>query len=525
MKALPRNASEMLTQCSDIVDNWLERHERLFLSLASALFLLSAIGHSRVKELWLDELASMIVAGLPTPGAIWNALAHAIQQDPPGYHLLAHYFYRIFSSTPLVARAPAMAGYLLMSLSFYFLIRRHCPAIYAAAAFFLPGITFLRQWAWEARPYGLMLGVSALCLLFWDGASSGKRSALNRIGLAVTIALALSLHFFGMLLVGGLIVGEAGKWAIRKRLDLPAIAAIFIGASSFLLWVPLVRDDFAIMRPLYRDRVVLTDLFSIWNDTLTLAPLVLLIALLVGVCVVAGEMPRRRGTEGYFSFRERALLAVAGGFLLAPIAAFLQGRAATGVFYSKYVMLTVFGPVLLIPLLLAGFTSRSTVAGLCLFLAAASNDAIVSARGVADLFGKPPSTDSQMLRLQSLMPAADHDVVVASPFDYLPLYYNSQSPFRDQLVFLADPQKGLTYMENGTLDKMYEGIAGIYPVRVESYDDFARTHSHFYLVTVLSTTRDTPWLDKYLESISARERRLGQVGEFMVLDVALPDSH
>jgi hypothetical protein len=72
---------------------------------------------------------------------------------------------------------------------------------------------------------------------------------------------------------------------------------------------------------------------------------------------------------------------------------------------------------------------------------------------------------------------------------------------------------------------MYEGIAGIYPVRVESYDDFARTHSHFYLVTVLSTTRDTPWLDKYLESISARERRLGQVGEFMVLDVALPDSH
>jgi hypothetical protein len=514
--------SERLTRCSDSANKWLERHQLLFLCVAGFLFVVTAIGHSSVKELWVDEVFSILIDRLPTPGAIWHALDGGLQQDPPVYHLLAHYLYKILPSTPLAARAPAIAGYLLMSISFYLLIRRHCPPVYAAAAFFTPGITFLRIWAWEARPYGLMLGASALCLLFWDGASSGKRPVANRVGVAVTIALALSLHFFGALLIAGLLAGEAAKWAIRRRPDLPTLAAMFAGALTLLVWSPLVRDDFALMRPLYRDRVLVSELFSIWNDTLKLAPVVLLIVLLVGIYVVAGEIPRRRENGGDFSPPERALLAVGAGFLLVPFAAFVQAHFSTGIFHSKYVMLTAFGPILLLPLLLAGLTSRSVVAGLCLLLATASNDAVVCARGISDLWRTPESSNEVVLGLQKLIPSANHDVVLGSAFDFLPLYYNSTAEFRNQLVYVFDAQKSLTYTNNGALDKDYENLVETYPADMESYDRFVHLHSHFYLLTVIGDPDRLSWLYIYQQRIQAQQRYVGQVGSFTVYEVSLP---
>jgi hypothetical protein len=514
--------SERLTRYSDGANRWLERHERLFLCVACLLFLVSAIGHSSAKEPWVDEVFSMLIDRLPTPAAIWHALDGRMQQDPPAYHLLAHYLYRVLPFTALVARAPAIAGYLLMLISFYFLIKRHCPAVYAAAAFFVPGSTFLRIWAWEARPYGLMLGVSALCLLFWDGASSGKRPVANRVGVAVTIALAISLHFFGALLVAGLLAGEAGKWVVRRRPDLPTIAAIAAGALTILLWLPLLRDDFAVMRPLYRDHALVTDLFSIWNDTLKLAPVALTLVLLAGVYIVAGEIPRRRENGRDFPPQARALLAVGAGFVLVPIAAFLQARVGTGIFQSKYVMLTAFGPILLLPLLLAGLTSRSTIAGLCLLLATASNDVVVSARGISDLWRKPESSNSDVVGLQKLLPSADHNVVVGSAFDFLPLHFNSTSPFRDQLVYLFDAEKSEKYTGNGTLDKDSEGLVGIYPGHLESFDRFVQTHSHFYLVTAIGDANRVAWIYVYQQRVQAQQRYIGQVGDFTVFDVTLP---
>lgn len=166
-----------------------------------------------------------------------------ISLDPLVYHLLAHACTKILGPTPLALRLPSILGFLLMQLCVFFATRHIAGPRAAIIAMAFPALTATLFYAPEARPYGLLLGFYALAFLAWQTATRRAESQTESrtaalILLAVTIALTLNTHYFGILLLVPLCLAELARTFKRRRLDLPVIAAILLGIVGILGTLP-----------------------------------------------------------------------------------------------------------------------------------------------------------------------------------------------------------------------------------------------------------------------------------------------
>jgi len=69
-----------------------------------------------------------------------------------------------------------MLGYLVMMLCIFFIVRRYTTPVYALIAVLASYLTRVPAFAIEARPYGLLLGLSSLALLSWMRANERRKS-------------------------------------------------------------------------------------------------------------------------------------------------------------------------------------------------------------------------------------------------------------------------------------------------------------------------------------------------------------
>lgn len=234
------NNLTILERAATSLDAWFGTHRILWLVVAAVFCVLTFSGYSHAKTPWMDEVLQVSIARLPTGAQVWTALRDGmIQIDPPVMHLMTHYLFRIFGEHIWLARLPSILGFCLACVSIAWLIWRHCPPIYAVAAFFLPYATVLRSRAMDARPYGLMVGFSALTLVCWDGIHGGRRQTAWRVAFTLSLAATFSTHFYSILLLLPLACGELLKWYLRKRIDWMTLACVSLALVPYLVWLPL----------------------------------------------------------------------------------------------------------------------------------------------------------------------------------------------------------------------------------------------------------------------------------------------
>src|ERR1017187_2720902 len=68
-------------------------------------------------------------------------------------------------------RFPELIGFLAASLCLFHFIRRRTNALYGLVGMLACGITGAYPFAYEARPYGLVLGFCGLALVCWQAAT------------------------------------------------------------------------------------------------------------------------------------------------------------------------------------------------------------------------------------------------------------------------------------------------------------------------------------------------------------------
>src|ERR1700735_653938 len=137
----------------------------LFLLLTAVLSLI----WSHVRLMWNDEFLSFYTDGVATfKQVILVQLHHPISLDPPTYHLLSHLSMDIFGRNAIALRLPALAGFLLFQLCLFFFVRRLAGDRSAIIAMAVPLLTASFRYSVEGRPYGLLLGLYALSLLYWQ---------------------------------------------------------------------------------------------------------------------------------------------------------------------------------------------------------------------------------------------------------------------------------------------------------------------------------------------------------------------
>jgi hypothetical protein len=167
-----------------------------------------------------------------------------ISLDPLLYHALSHQSMHLFGVTAFAQRLPALAGFLLMQVCLFLLVRRLQGERAAAVAASFPALTATLFYAVEGRPYGLLLGLYALALLCWVAAAEPARQssrALALIGLALTLAAALNTHYFAILLFVPIAAAELWRTLSRRQLDWPMLAALVAGAAGIVFTRPFMK--------------------------------------------------------------------------------------------------------------------------------------------------------------------------------------------------------------------------------------------------------------------------------------------
>jgi len=133
------------------------------------------------RRLWFDEILTEYIAALPSFGAIYKALAAHAESSPPLFHLVSKLSGTTLGWSALGLRFPAIAGYLAMILCVYFVVRRYTGPLYAAIGALSSYLTKAPYYSTEARPYGLLLGLSCIALVCWQLAA---RYRVRRLALA-----------------------------------------------------------------------------------------------------------------------------------------------------------------------------------------------------------------------------------------------------------------------------------------------------------------------------------------------------
>jgi len=509
----------MLETTAKRVDAWLAAHSQLYLTVCAALCFITFSGYSHAKAAWIDEMLQLTISRQDLRG-IWNAEMHGIIAEPPFLSVLQHFLIRTFADNMFLMRLPAIAGFTLGCVALACLLRRYVPAIFAASAFFMPYATGLRWRAMDARSYGMMFGWTALVLLAWDrmGREEGRRN-LWRVVFTLSLAALVSTHFYSILVLLPLALGEITRWIQKRRIEWATVLCGVVGCIPYLIWLPiLLSASREYLGGLY-SRVAFENLYTFFNTAVNCMPLTVAFVLILAVMVL------RRAPSATDAPEPSAAVAPASlsiGFLLIPVAGFVGGLLVTGVFIQYHYAIVGAGFALGIPLALAVVSRHDRLIGLALFIAIAGHGLFVTARGLSGFrrYDRPYPT---LAEVRKLIPEQHPDIVVPSPFEFLPFQEATRADPENNLVFLYDPAKSRQTIQIDTPDINALHLRGITPARFEPFDRYIAAHDRIYLA--LTDSAMGVWLDTYLmKKMGARFTWLGTAGRFELYRVDLPGS-
>jgi hypothetical protein len=509
----------MLDRTAERVDTWLENHNRLYLALCAALCFITFSGYSHVKAPWVDEILQLTVARQDGFHGIWSAEMHGIIAEPPFLSLMQHYLMRVFGDGMFPMRLPAIAGFTLGCLSLACLARRYVPAIFAASVFFMPYATTIRWRAMDARSYGMMFGWTALTLLCWDRMDrEGARRNAWRVAFALSLAALMSTHFYSILVLLPLGLGEITRWIQKRRVEWATVVCVAAGCIPYIIWLPiLVSASREYMAGLY-SRVAFESLYTFYDSAVSTLPFV------GAFILILAAMALRRSPVGAVASEPSGLGAPASvciGFLLVPVVGFLAGLLVTGVFIPYHYMIAAVGFALGVPLALAAICGNNRTIGLALFLAIAGHGLFVTARGLSG-YVRRETPYPTLAEVRKLIPEQRPDIVIPSPFEFLPFQEATRADPQNNLMYLYDAAKSRQILKVDTPELNALHLRGISTARFEPFDKYVATHDRFY--TAVTDDSMGVWLNTYLSrNMAARFTWLGAVGRFELYRVELPN--
>jgi 4-amino-4-deoxy-L-arabinose transferase-like glycosyltransferase len=478
----------------------------LFLLLSATLSLI----WSHARLLWNDEFLSFYSDGVATfKQVILVQLHHPISLDPPTYHLLSHLSMDLIGRNAIALRLPALAGFLLFQLCLFFFVRRLAGDRSAIIAMAVPILTASFRYSLEGRPYGLLLGLYALSLLCWQIATQDdgiRRSRLlPLIGLTLSIALAITSHYFGVLILIPVSLGELSRILIRKRLDFGILTALALGLASVVLILPFKRALMVYRQHYYITGVNIHDIsqgyrelflrYTTWPIPLQKLTAAIMVVLALTLAVAGYKRFKRRPASEH-AYTWIALSAMA----LLPFFGYLFGRFVTHTMEVRYVIAALiafaatFGIVLERKLRSSTFY-YATVA--LIFIAALT----INTWNII----KERRDSNQLLASFQLTPEASaalhqnpHELIYLQSLNdfYLNTYYDPDPTLRPRFSLLYGQQQEIDWLQHDTNYVTAVNMLTFAPLSITSYADFLKQPHPL----VLLNHSGWEWIDKQLDA-------------------------
>jgi 4-amino-4-deoxy-L-arabinose transferase-like glycosyltransferase len=206
----------------------------------SAVYLVATSLLAVRRPLWNDELYTYHFARVSDVADLWRALETGADQAPPLSYLLSRASVGALGNSAFALRLPEILAFLLFSICIYAFVARRTTKTYGLIAMLLPTLTAAYYYASEARAYALVLGFGALTLVCWQLATESVNRRIALGGLFVALALATSSHYYAVLLVLPLGLGELARTLAARRIDMPVWVAFSGAIVPLAAFAPLL---------------------------------------------------------------------------------------------------------------------------------------------------------------------------------------------------------------------------------------------------------------------------------------------
>ncbi|MDE1176794.1 MAG: glycosyltransferase family 39 protein [Edaphobacter sp.] len=483
---------------------------------------------SHYKLLWLDELITFHIAQLGSVTAIWNALAHAADPNPPLTHFAVLASMRLFGSSELALRLPSILGYWTALLSLFLFLRRYVPVTWAVTGVLFSMANAAFDYSYESRSYAMMYGFTMLALLCWreaiDPLASIARHRLALCGMTLALALGVSTNYFAVLaflpIAGGEVARTFFRWrrGAAKEIDLSIWLALTIAITPLLAFHPLIERSIAQFAPHAWNKVSLDQVCDAYLQMVEviLFPTLALLLLAGYLAVVSrheSKMPQRpQWIKRLVQHHGEEVLerheAVAVFLLMAyPFLGYLVARLHGGMLSPRFVI-----PVCL------GFSIAGTLAAFRIFgrlqHAGAISLALVACvfmgrvATVAHDYREQRQTFAQVLndlpQAAAGLPHADKPIVVADPLMVLTLQHYAPPAVASRIVFPVDfPAIRSLRGEDSPEENLWAGRNTIYHLPIVPLADLQKNTADYVILA-----SDNNWLVRDLATHSYPINRL-----------------
>jgi hypothetical protein len=444
---------------------------RLWVVLSfSALYFPGVIVNASRKPFWSDELFTFYISQLPTLHDIWLTLLDATDPAPPGNYLLTRAAMMALGTGHVAVRFPQMVGLWVMCVCVFLFVSRRCALPYAVLTLALTMSRFVYGYAFEARPYGVVLGCVGVALLSWQFASENRYRVPSLIAFTASLSLAFACHYFSVVLLVVFGLGEIGRFVSERRIDRALVACLIVSALSLLPYIPLVQAH-SIYSKNYWSHPTLALGFGFFSSLFDPPQICALLALL-SVWVWRSQ---RSGTIGQLfpevPIPEKVVIVALVAY---PVVAFALGVAVKG-FVGRYALPGAVGTAVLVGYAAARFEMNRLRSGIVIAAVLSITPGLMLAEADYDFVR---GSDRLAWQVPSVFPSqGDLPIAVASTMDYIQLFHYAPSALKQRLVYVVDksPETADDVALGGDLVRLARRV----PLTLISYSDMKAEHRSF----------------------------------------------
>ena len=453
--------------------NRIASRPHLAITLISILYFAVTLGLAHVKPLWNDELFTFYIARRPGMRGVWDALLTGAEQLPPLFYAITKASAGIFGYTHTGLRLPEILGFWLMSASLYAVTRRFASAPYAILAAVFPLLTGAFDYAYEARPYGLVLGFCGVALWCWFEATEGPRRSLAIVGLAGSLAAALTCHYYAILAFLPFAAGEAVRSWRHRRLDIPVLVAFLIALAPLPFLFPLLKAAHAYAATFWA-RPHWGGMAGFYQAVLYPSELLLYAAPLALAVHILTRNESAGGAERRLPISNSGLVVLLG-FALLPAAAIILAKTITHAYTDRHAMIAVIGLTGILVWALSRIASNRPAPALLLVLLSVVLFIAQSARAYRNL---ATSAAAYEQTLRFLDENSDGEpVVIHDPHLFLELSALGNGRSGSDLLYIFDRDRALAYTDTDDVELGLMALKSWAPLHMERFDDFVARKS------------------------------------------------
>ena len=454
---------------------YFERQRWLLLAFVSLLYFAGTIALAATRPLWYDEIFTAYLARLGSTAQLWAALSEATDVTPPLFNLITRESVSLFGPTELALRLPEVIGFWVMGLCVFAFVYKRSSILYAIAAFLVPICVDAGMYASEARPYGLVLGGCGAALVCWQTAADGQRRVLAITGLALSLAAATSVQYYGALFVIPLALGEIVRTRQRRAVDWLIFAAFLAAPIALLLHLPWIRIAMTYSGGEW-SAINFEALVSTYSGMLgKYTPVAF-----AGLFLAVGTALMNR-TKGYSIFpaapaRETAAIA---GMILLPAAAIVVAFLTNGIFAFRYTLPSIIGFAAAIYIFPLRNARQTATLGLGYFVIFTGTFAVLEVWHLRHFFVR--HEPSKAARLARVLEGYHQAIAIADPHQYLELAYYAPSELHSRLYYIASPLNARRLIHFDDDDRSLLLLRKWAPLHVSEYEPFLSENSRFLL--------------------------------------------